>query len=157
MLSGKCYSISSSLLDFPCPSSLPTHPPVSLYLIHTSSTVVLCSLCLVTLNWGFLFFPFPVWLPLPVITPCLMSTVPTCSTSTCRWRGMMGQRRGGPVACGSSGPQQPRAAPLSWCALVCTIPRAQSPPGLPRTQRRLHSMGTGTSASVQGSWRHPTL
>lgn len=78
-----CCRVSSiHHLNFPFPS----HYLVSLCLMHTPCpTIVLCSLRFTTLNFDFLLFSFPEWLSLPVIILCLMSTVPTCSTSTCRW------------------------------------------------------------------------
>lgn len=51
---------------------------------------------------------------------------------------------------------RPGAAPPSWCARVCTVPRPPAPPCLPRAVRGLRSMDTGTSASGLSSWRQLT-
>lgn len=84
-----------------------------------------------------------------MITLCLMSMVPTCTTSTCKWRSM---ERGnvGLVDSRSGGLQQPRAVPPSWYARAYTVLRTQAPKG-----RSFHSTATETSASVQSSSRPP--
>lgn len=104
-----------------------------------------------TLNLDFFLFSFSTWLPLPVITLCLMSTAQTYSTSTFKWRNMKVQRSSG------SGVRPRRAVPPSWCVPVCTIPRPQHQQRRPREQRNLPSTDTATSTSARASWRPPTL
>ncbi|XP_026302919.1 haloacid dehalogenase-like hydrolase domain-containing 5 isoform X2 [Piliocolobus tephrosceles] len=78
------------------------------------------------------------------------------AVGTCRRRRVTGRQNQGLGAHSSSSPQQARAASPSWCAQVSTIPGTRSPQSLSLEEGSLHSTGTETYASVQGSWRPPT-